>query len=86
MADYSSVTLNSGIKVDLTNTADATYEAFDNGFGGKDKLENIEEIWGSSFGDVFIAGSDNDTIYGQGGDDLFISSATSGENYFFWRH
>jgi len=77
---YEGVTQYEGINVNLT-TGTAT-----DGFGGSDTLRNIENVWGSAFGDT-IRGNDfnnvlegkegNDSLYGEGGNDTLKGGAGS---------
>lgn len=52
------------IDVDLTRSL-----AFNDGFGERDSIVNIENIYGSSFNDVIISDENSNIIDGQGGDD-----------------
>jgi hypothetical protein len=67
-----------GIAVDLqAGTAS-------NGYGGTDKLVNIQQVFGSSHNDVLIGNSYNNTFVGMGGNDKFVGGGGADQvSYFF---
>ncbi len=62
----------SAIKVDLLSGAVTS-----NGFGGQDRLANIQQVLGSSFDDEIAGGNGDDVIYGYGGNDVIYGSLGS---------
>ena len=87
-ADYSSANSNQGIKVDMSVTqSDSnsnTYAVQEDGFGGKDYLDGIENIVGTDYTDTIIGDSNKnyifggaqvDTLEGGAGDDTLESGA-----------
>jgi hypothetical protein len=67
-----------GVTVDLQKGTAA------NGYGGTDKLVNIQQVFGSSHNDVLIGNAGNNSFVGLGGNDKFVGGGgTDQVNYFF---
>ncbi|MEW6550984.1 MAG: hypothetical protein AB1389_02545 [Campylobacterota bacterium] len=64
---------SASIYVDMTQTNQIVRD----GDGGSDKLIDINEIYGSDYGDTFSGNGDNNTFRGSVGDDTFYSSTGS---------
>ncbi|MDY0328369.1 MAG: hypothetical protein RBR07_08990, partial [Arcobacteraceae bacterium] len=60
----------SSVYVDMTQE----YQVVRDGDSGRDKLTNIDYIYGSDFGDTFLGNGDNNTFLGSVGNDTFYSS------------
>lgn len=69
-------TSDTGLIIDLTNTANST------GIAAGDTHANIERLRGTDYDDVITAGSGVTNIKGLGGDDILIDSHAAGKEYF----
>ena len=67
--NYSSVT-DHGVTVDLSQEI-----ATDNGYGGTDTLNSIEDVLGSNFGDTITGADGGSQLYGLGGNDVINGGA-----------
>ena len=67
--NYSSVT-DHGVTVDLSQEI-----ATDNGYGGTDTLNSIEDVLGSNFGDTITGADGGSQLYGLGGNDIINGGA-----------
>jgi Ca2+-binding RTX toxin-like protein len=86
--DYTSSTV--GVNVNLTNTFTLTGGTASDGFGGTDKLFNIEDVLGSDFNDTIVGSAGrnyliglegNDNIAAGGGDDTIEAGTATGAGF-----
>jgi hypothetical protein len=67
-----------GVSVDLQKGTAS------NGYGGTDKLVNIQQVFGSSHNDVLVGNSGNNSFVGMGGSDKIVGGGgTDQVSYFF---